>query len=458
MEGTGEHDRRVGERRLGSAAACLHEGGARDQLLDVDARGRGGKEAERRERGESPVQTGGDDHVTEPLVVDDLAQRAALGVGGDDQPLLVVERTELAQQPVADDQEERHRLRRVARPADDVEQRALEIEGFQERVDRRGVDRIRDHQANARGALRVERLGEEPGAERRRWGSDDDDRVDLGADGGGGLQQAAQVVAASAGQQEGQRPLGSAGAERGAHGREAGRQLPEFVGGEAGCPFGRRDEAVQVHADLHGVPPATAAVARHRGRGSIVGGHWNQAGVRLPLRWAAPPAALWSLTVGLSKLAADLSALRTLLAVRRQSGARVVFTNGCFDLIHPGHVRYLEAARALRRRPRRRAERRRLGPTAEGPGPTDPVRAGARRGPRRARGRRPRRRLRRGHATRADRGAATRRPGEGRRLEARGHRRTDRGGVLGRAGRADRPRSRASRPPSCCAASASAGA
>jgi D-beta-D-heptose 7-phosphate kinase/D-beta-D-heptose 1-phosphate adenosyltransferase len=50
--------------------------------------------------------------------------------------------------------------------------------------------------------------------------------------------------------------------------------------------------------------------------------------------------------VGLSKLAADLSTLRTLLAVRRQSGARIVFTNGCFDLIHPGHVRYLEAAHA----------------------------------------------------------------------------------------------------------------
>jgi rfaE bifunctional protein nucleotidyltransferase chain/domain len=26
---------------------------------------------------------------------------------------------------------------------------------------------------------------------------------------------------------------------------------------------------------------------------------------------------------------------------------RVVFTNGCFDLLHPGHVRYLAAARAL---------------------------------------------------------------------------------------------------------------
>jgi rfaE bifunctional protein nucleotidyltransferase chain/domain len=31
----------------------------------------------------------------------------------------------------------------------------------------------------------------------------------------------------------------------------------------------------------------------------------------------------------------------------RQKGARLVFTNGCFDLLHVGHVRYLEAAREL---------------------------------------------------------------------------------------------------------------
>jgi D-glycero-beta-D-manno-heptose 1-phosphate adenylyltransferase len=30
----------------------------------------------------------------------------------------------------------------------------------------------------------------------------------------------------------------------------------------------------------------------------------------------------------------------------RRSGNRVVFTNGVFDLLHPGHVRYLQAARA----------------------------------------------------------------------------------------------------------------
>ena len=29
------------------------------------------------------------------------------------------------------------------------------------------------------------------------------------------------------------------------------------------------------------------------------------------------------------------------------AGQKVVFTNGCFDLLHAGHVRYLEAARCL---------------------------------------------------------------------------------------------------------------
>jgi D-beta-D-heptose 7-phosphate kinase/D-beta-D-heptose 1-phosphate adenosyltransferase len=31
----------------------------------------------------------------------------------------------------------------------------------------------------------------------------------------------------------------------------------------------------------------------------------------------------------------------------REKGGRLVFTNGCFDLLHVGHVRYLQAARAL---------------------------------------------------------------------------------------------------------------
>lgn len=35
------------------------------------------------------------------------------------------------------------------------------------------------------------------------------------------------------------------------------------------------------------------------------------------------------------------------VAEGRALGHRIVFTNGVFDLLHPGHVRYLEAARAL---------------------------------------------------------------------------------------------------------------
>jgi rfaE bifunctional protein nucleotidyltransferase chain/domain len=39
-----------------------------------------------------------------------------------------------------------------------------------------------------------------------------------------------------------------------------------------------------------------------------------------------------------------------LLAERRQwqaDGKRVVFTNGCYDLLHPGHIRLLEQARSM---------------------------------------------------------------------------------------------------------------
>jgi D-beta-D-heptose 7-phosphate kinase/D-beta-D-heptose 1-phosphate adenosyltransferase len=39
-------------------------------------------------------------------------------------------------------------------------------------------------------------------------------------------------------------------------------------------------------------------------------------------------------------------AVRAARAAQR-GGRRVVFTNGCFDLLHQGHIRYLERARAL---------------------------------------------------------------------------------------------------------------
>jgi D-beta-D-heptose 7-phosphate kinase/D-beta-D-heptose 1-phosphate adenosyltransferase len=47
----------------------------------------------------------------------------------------------------------------------------------------------------------------------------------------------------------------------------------------------------------------------------------------------------------LSKIAA-LEDLVPRLNTLRKSGRKIVFTNGCFDILHVGHVRYLAAARS----------------------------------------------------------------------------------------------------------------
>lgn len=41
------------------------------------------------------------------------------------------------------------------------------------------------------------------------------------------------------------------------------------------------------------------------------------------------------------------SELKSATARLRSEGKRIVFTNGCFDIIHVGHIRYLREARAL---------------------------------------------------------------------------------------------------------------
>ena len=43
----------------------------------------------------------------------------------------------------------------------------------------------------------------------------------------------------------------------------------------------------------------------------------------------------------------SLQELLVELAVHRQAGHKIVFTNGCFDLIHAGHVAYLAEAKQL---------------------------------------------------------------------------------------------------------------
>jgi rfaE bifunctional protein nucleotidyltransferase chain/domain len=42
----------------------------------------------------------------------------------------------------------------------------------------------------------------------------------------------------------------------------------------------------------------------------------------------------------------DAAGLERFVREARAAGRRIVFTNGVFDLLHPGHVRYLQAARA----------------------------------------------------------------------------------------------------------------
>ena len=43
----------------------------------------------------------------------------------------------------------------------------------------------------------------------------------------------------------------------------------------------------------------------------------------------------------------DRKNIEQFCAVLRAGGQRIVFTNGCFDILHAGHVRYLNAARSL---------------------------------------------------------------------------------------------------------------
>ena len=42
-----------------------------------------------------------------------------------------------------------------------------------------------------------------------------------------------------------------------------------------------------------------------------------------------------------------LQEITAIVTQHQKAGRKVVFVNGCFDLLHVGHIRYLEAARAL---------------------------------------------------------------------------------------------------------------
>lgn len=46
-------------------------------------------------------------------------------------------------------------------------------------------------------------------------------------------------------------------------------------------------------------------------------------------------------------IVSDWNQLKTLIDALKADGKRIVFTNGCFDLLHIGHVRYLKQAKKL---------------------------------------------------------------------------------------------------------------
>jgi rfaE bifunctional protein nucleotidyltransferase chain/domain len=43
----------------------------------------------------------------------------------------------------------------------------------------------------------------------------------------------------------------------------------------------------------------------------------------------------------------SLTELKTIVEKSREEGKMIVFTNGCFDILHTGHIRYLREAKAL---------------------------------------------------------------------------------------------------------------
>jgi rfaE bifunctional protein nucleotidyltransferase chain/domain len=49
----------------------------------------------------------------------------------------------------------------------------------------------------------------------------------------------------------------------------------------------------------------------------------------------------------MGKIIKDWDELKKALDAEKAKGRKVVFTNGCFDIIHAGHVRYMREARKL---------------------------------------------------------------------------------------------------------------
>jgi len=49
----------------------------------------------------------------------------------------------------------------------------------------------------------------------------------------------------------------------------------------------------------------------------------------------------------MGQITSELAELKRIIDEEKERGRKVVFGNGCFDLLHVGHVRYLKGAKAL---------------------------------------------------------------------------------------------------------------
>ena len=94
-------------------------------------------------------------------------------------------------------------------------------------------------------------------------------------------------------------------------------------------------------AMLSGLDYAEAAMLANTAAGVVVGKMGTAVVTPMELRAACALEATPELRKVLTR-----DELARAVRQRRQSGERIVFTNGCFDLLHVGHMRYLQQARA----------------------------------------------------------------------------------------------------------------
>ena len=104
---------------------------------------------------------------------------------------------------------------------------------------------------------------------------------------------------------------------------------------DSGALAGRVERAVVVEAD------DTAAIRQCH---LLVGQLWSaRVGSRLAADAVAPSAPNLDSAIDICDEAEAVARVRA----ARAAGLRVVMTNGCFDILHPGHIAYLEQARGL---------------------------------------------------------------------------------------------------------------